>query len=100
LKMIQMRIMNLTLKMTWKTLAFSQYMYGDFNVIPNSSIIVENIVVTFPNVVPIIFCHMDPIMFHTRMKDFCDAPHVNSILQHFKFHLLNSTCIWSQLKWL
>jgi hypothetical protein len=45
--------------------------------------IVENIVVSLPHVDPIIFHHMDPIMFQARMKDHHDVPHANSILQHF-----------------
>jgi hypothetical protein len=66
-----------------ENLDLSQFMYGDFNAIPNSTTIAENLVVAVPHVVPIIFCPMDPTMFHVRMKDFCDVPHVNSILQNF-----------------
>jgi hypothetical protein len=71
----------------------SQFMYGDFNAIPNSTVIAENLVIALAHVVPNLFCHKDLTTFHARMKDFHDVPHVNSILQHFKLHLLNSICI-------
>jgi hypothetical protein len=69
-----------------ENLGLAQFMYGDFNATPNSVAVVENLVVALPHIVPIIFCYMDPTMFHARMKDFRDAPHVNLILQHFKLH--------------
>jgi hypothetical protein len=63
--------------------SLSQSIYGDLYAIPNSTAIVENLVIFLPHVAPITFCHMDLTIFPVRTKDFHDAPHANLILQHF-----------------
>jgi hypothetical protein len=66
-----------------ENLNLSQSLCGDLNAIPNSTTIAENLVVSLPHVVSMIFHHMDPIALQARMKDLCDAPCANSIFQHF-----------------
>jgi hypothetical protein len=66
-----------------ENLDLSQSLYGDLNAIPNSTTIAKNLIASLSHVVPIIFHRMDPIALQARMKDLCDAPHANSILQHF-----------------
>jgi hypothetical protein len=61
----------------------SQSIYGDFNAIPNSTVVAKNLVTSLSHVAPITFCHMDPTTFQVRMKDLHDAPLANPILQHF-----------------
>jgi hypothetical protein len=58
----------------------SQSIYGELNDILNSAVIAKNVIISLPHVVPITFCHMDPITFQVKMKDFHDVPHANPIL--------------------
>ncbi len=61
-----------------ENLDLSQSLFGDLNAILNSVAIAS-----LSHVASIIFHHMDPIALQVKMKDLCDAPCANSILQHF-----------------